>query len=82
MFLQRAGSDYAEPTIAAHFLLNCQSGLKLAQVARLVGGRDLPPRGKTRSLRDKWCARFNIDCPADPTESSSLAMLGPSPNFW
>ena len=36
-FLQRAGSDYASRRIAAHFLLNCQSGLKLAQVARLVG---------------------------------------------
>lgn len=37
VFLQRAGSDYASRRIAAHFLLNCQSGLKLAQVARLVG---------------------------------------------
>lgn len=36
-FLQHAGSDYASRRIVAHFLLNCQLGLKLAQVARLVG---------------------------------------------
>lgn len=36
-FLQRTGSDYASRRIVAHFLLNCQLGLKLAQVARLVG---------------------------------------------
>ncbi len=35
-FLQ-AGSDYASRRIVAHFLLNCQLNLKLAQVARLVG---------------------------------------------
>ena len=36
-FLQQAGNDYASRRIVAHFLLNCQLGLKLAQVARLVG---------------------------------------------
>ena len=36
-FLQHAGRDYASRRIIAHFLLNCQLGLKLAQVARLVG---------------------------------------------
>lgn len=36
-FLQDAGRDYASRRIVAHFLLNCQLGLKLAQVARLVG---------------------------------------------
>jgi len=35
-FLQQAGKDYASRRIVAHFLLNCQLGLKLAQVARLV----------------------------------------------
>lgn len=35
-FLQQAGSDYASRRLAAHFLLNCQLDLKLAQVARLV----------------------------------------------
>ena len=35
-FLQQAGSDYASRRLVAHFLLNCQLGLKLAQVARLV----------------------------------------------
>jgi hypothetical protein len=36
-FLQQSGNDYASRRIVAHFLLNCQLGLKLAQVARLVG---------------------------------------------
>jgi uncharacterized protein YbdZ (MbtH family) len=36
-FLQQAGNDYASQRILAHFLLNCQLDLKLAQVARLVG---------------------------------------------
>ena len=35
-FLQRAGTDYASRRIVAHFLLNCELGLKLAQVARLL----------------------------------------------
>lgn len=35
-FLQHAGTDYASRRIVAHFLLNCQLGLKLARVARLV----------------------------------------------
>jgi hypothetical protein len=37
VFLRQAGNDYASQRIAAHFLLNCQLGWKLAQVARLVG---------------------------------------------
>jgi len=36
-FLQQAGSDYASRRLVAHFLLNCQLNVKLAQVARLVG---------------------------------------------
>lgn len=36
-FLQYAGRGYASRRIVAHFLLNCRLGLKLAQVARLVG---------------------------------------------
>jgi len=36
-FLQQAGTDYASRRLVAHFLLNCQLDLKLAQVARLVG---------------------------------------------
>ena len=36
-FLQHTGKDYASRRIAGHFLMHCQSGLKLAQVARLVG---------------------------------------------
>jgi hypothetical protein len=36
-FLQQAGRDYASRRLIAHFLLHCDLGLKLAQVARLVG---------------------------------------------
>ena len=36
-FLQHMGRDYASRRIVGHFLMHCQSGLKLAQVARLVG---------------------------------------------
>lgn len=35
-FLQESGRDYASRRLVAHFLLNCQLDLKLAQVARLV----------------------------------------------
>ena len=35
-FLEHAGRDYVSRRLVAHFLLNCQLGLKLAQVARLV----------------------------------------------
>jgi uncharacterized protein YbdZ (MbtH family) len=36
-FLEQAGRDYASRRLVAHFLLNCQLDLKLAQVARLIG---------------------------------------------
>jgi len=36
-FLEQAGRDYASGRMITHFLLNCQLGWKLAQVARLVG---------------------------------------------
>ena len=37
VFLQQAGNDYASRRLVAHFLLHCQLGWKIAQVARLVG---------------------------------------------
>ena len=36
-FRQRCGSDYYSSRLLSHFLLHCGSGLKVAQVARLVG---------------------------------------------
>lgn len=36
-FLEQAGRDYASRRILAHFLLNSELDLKLAQIARLVG---------------------------------------------
>jgi hypothetical protein len=52
-FLQRAGSDYASRRLVAHFLLNCQLDLKLAQVARLVGvTRPTASRQNTLSSRE------------------------------
>lgn len=35
-FLRRCGSDYYSLRMLRHFLLNCDAGLKVAQVARLV----------------------------------------------
>lgn len=39
-FLQQACGDYASSRIAGYFLLRCDAGLKVAQVARLVGISD------------------------------------------
>jgi len=36
-FRQRCGSDYYSSRLLSHFLLHCNSGLKVAQIARLVG---------------------------------------------
>ena len=36
-FRQQQGSDYYANRVLGHFLLHCQCGLKVAQIARLVG---------------------------------------------
>jgi len=36
-FRQRCGSDFYSNRLLSHFLLHCGSGLKVAQIARLVG---------------------------------------------
>ena len=36
-FLQHSNGDYSSSRIASHFLLHCGVGLKVAQIARLVG---------------------------------------------
>src|SRR5713101_5153124 len=36
-FRQRCGNDYYSSRLLSHFLLHCNSGLKVAQLARLVG---------------------------------------------
>ena len=36
-FRQRCGTDYYSNRLLSHFLVHCQSGLKLAQIARLLG---------------------------------------------
>ena len=36
-FRQRCGEDYYSNRLLSHFLLHCDSGLKVAQIARLVG---------------------------------------------
>ena len=52
-FLQQSGRDYASRRLVAHFLLNCQLDLKLAQVARLVGvTRPTASRQNKRSSRE------------------------------
>lgn len=36
-FRQRCGDDYYSSRLLSHFLLHCNSGLQVAQIARLVG---------------------------------------------
>jgi transposase len=36
-FRERCGDDYYSSRLLSHFLLHCNSGLKVAQIARLVG---------------------------------------------
>ena len=36
-FRERCGDDYFSSRLLSHFLLHCGSGLKVAQIARLVG---------------------------------------------
>ena len=36
-FRQRCGDDYYSSRLLSHFLLHCNSGLKIAQIARLIG---------------------------------------------
>jgi transposase len=36
-FLGRCGEDYYSRRVLSHFLLHCQSGLKVAQIARILG---------------------------------------------
>ena len=36
-FRERCGDDYYSTRLLSHFLLHCDSGLKVAQIARLVG---------------------------------------------
>ena len=36
-FVRRCGGDYYSRRVLSHFLLHCQSGLKVAQIARIVG---------------------------------------------
>jgi transposase len=36
-FVQCCGGDYYSQRVLSHFLLHCQSGLKVAQIARLLG---------------------------------------------
>ena len=37
VFRERCGDDYYSSRLLSHFLLHCNSGLKIAQIARLVG---------------------------------------------
>src|SRR6059058_5255666 len=36
-FRQRCGTDYYSTRLLSHFLLHCETGLKVAQLARLAG---------------------------------------------
>jgi hypothetical protein len=51
-FRQRCGADYYSSRLLSHFLLNCDSGLKVAQIARLVGF-SRPTASKQQGLSSK-----------------------------
>jgi hypothetical protein len=36
-FVQRSGGDYYSRRVLSHFLLHCRSGLKVAEIARILG---------------------------------------------
>ena len=64
-FRQRCGDDYYSSRLLSHFLLHCGSGLKVAQIARLVG-ISRPTASNQQGLSSKeaiqaahprtWCA--------------------------
>jgi hypothetical protein len=51
-FRQRCGSDYYSQRLLSHFLLHCHSGLKVAQISRLVGF-SRPTASKQQGLSSK-----------------------------
>jgi hypothetical protein len=51
-FRQQGGSDYYSRRLLSHFLLNCDCGLKVAQIARLVGIAR-PTASKQQNLSSK-----------------------------
>src|SRR5271166_1787732 len=51
-FRERCGDDYYSSRLLSHVLLHCQSGLKVAQIARLVG-ISRPTASKQQGLSSK-----------------------------
>jgi hypothetical protein len=51
-FRQQQGCDYYSTRLLSHFLLNCNSGLKVAQIARLLG-ISRPNASRQQSLPSK-----------------------------
>jgi transposase len=62
-FRQNRGTDYYSTRLLSHFLLHCQAGLKVAQVARLVGiSRPTASRQQGLSSKDAiQQARHRLD---------------------
>src|SRR4051794_12908111 len=52
LFRQRCGADYYSTRLLSHFLLHCETGLKVAQIARLVG-ISRPTASRQQSLSAK-----------------------------
>jgi hypothetical protein len=62
-FRQSCGSDYCSTRLLSHFLLHCGSGLKVAQLARLVGV-SRPTASRQQGLSSKEAiqqARHRLD---------------------
>src|ERR1700758_4302758 len=51
-FRQEQGTDYYSTRLLSHFLLHCETGLKVAQIARLLG-ISRPNASKQQNLSSK-----------------------------
>ena len=82
-FRQQQGNDYYSTRLLSHFLLHCESGLKVAQIARLVGIAR-PTASKQQGMTSKAAIRqahHRMD--GRPTANSCRATPVRSPlSFW
>src|SRR3954469_8300995 len=74
-FRQRCGDDYYSSRLLSHFLLHCDSGLKVAQIARLGSASAGPrPRTSKASLPRRPSRPLTIAWPVDRTANCCHVM--------
>ncbi len=88
-FLQRCGSDYYSLRMLRHFLLNCDAGLKVAQVARLVNvsrqtasrQQKLSSKQVVQSAHNRMAGRpYGNSCRGTPVRLLSFSSAIPTPH--